>query len=368
MKKEMKTSKNILVIATARIIGGVEKTFMNAMPLLRQRGFNIIFCFTEHGPVVSTYQKLGFKCVKIVNKGFGVINEIKSIIQTYKINLVHNNRLFLEAALAANSCKTSHLLHLHGKAEYSFPRWRPEYLKKRILHMCSLSDFAIGCSRFVTNQLNGFISPSKLKCIYDGVPIRKNIVHKQSNNGSETTVGMIAHFYPLKRHKDFILAAKCVLDHGLDTNFFIAGHCWGTHEQELYFERLKKMIEDLGLSHRFKLYKGLKDITHLYDEMDIFVLPSIGEGLSVALLEAMQFAIPVIVTKSGGPAEIIKQGENGFLVGEKKPKEIAQTIIKLSEDEKLAKTVGARAREIVKQHFNVHRFASELAAVYNKLM
>jgi len=365
----MRTRKNVLIITVARAIGGVEKTYFNAMPLLKGKGYDFVFCVLKGGPAVAAYRRLGFKCLLVENRGREAIKRIESIIKEHKINLVHSNRLSIEAAVAADNCGISHLLHIHGEIQRFFPAWKPGRIKRRLAAVCDLSDFAIGCSRFVTNQLNGFIHPSKSACMYGAVPVRKIVCSKRTISGRIKTVGMIANFYPFKRHEDFILAAKNVLHNGVDANFFIAGHCRiNDKPQKRYLRRLRKLVEDLGLYDRFKIYEGLGDVRHLYRKMDIFVLPSIGEGFSVALLEAMQFAKPVIVASRGGSPEVVRHRENGFLVGANKPKEIARTIIRLLEDEGLAAKVGEKARETVKRHFGMHRFVNEMAAVYDALI
>lgn len=365
----MKSKKNVLIITVAGIIGGMEKLFLTAMPLLAQKGYDFIFCVNEKGPAIDAYRKLGFGSVIIADNDPKACQKMGHIMRTYDIDLVHNNEFSLPAALAANHLGIKHLVHLHGKIENILEGSVPlKLMKKHISAVCSISDFAVGCSQFVTNQLNGIIDPLKLRCIYGGVAIGRYIVPKLKY-GQRKTVGMIAHFYPLKRHSDFIRAAKQVLDSGLDINFFIAGHVWINDEpQERYCNTLKKLISDLGLDHRVKLYKGLEDITHLYKEMDIFVLPSLGDGLSIALLEAMQHEIPVIVTKSGGFPEVVSHEHNGFLVEARKPKEIAQTIIRLLKDENLAKRVGQNARKTVEERFNINRFVGELADVYALLL
>lgn len=365
--------KRVLVTSVAAIVGGSEKGFLTSIPLLQRKGYDFIFIFPEKGPAIDEYRKIGVKCIVVEDKGRITVKKLTSIIHKYNIDLIHNNHINMEAAEAARGASkalgTPQLFHLHGKISYNLEGYPPRLIRKRVSSVCELSDFVIGVSEFITNQLNGFIDSSKLKCLYSGVPITKTLLPKQIVKDRAKMIGMVAHFYPLKQHEDFIMAAKYLLDKGYNANFFIAGNVWMNDlSQECYLANLKNLIKTLGLQNHFTIYQGLKDITHLYQSMDIFVLPSVDEGFSRAILEAMQFAIPVVVTNSGGNPEAVTHRKNGFLVPAKEPKKIAQTIIKLLKDENLVYKIGQNARSTVKKHFTLDRFAKELASVYNSLI
>lgn len=361
---------HVLVTSVAAIVGGSEKGFLTTIPLLRKEGYDFIFVVPEKGPAISEYKKIGVKCIVVKDEGKRKVNKLASIIHKYNIDLLHsNNAVATEPGEAAKVSGIPHLLHLHGKLTYSFEGLSLKFMRERVSSVCALSDFAIGVSQFVTSQLKSFMDSSKIKCLHSGIPIIKTLPPKQRAKKQTKMIGMVAHFYPLKRHEDFVIAAKDVIDRGYNANFFIAGNLWMNDlSQECYLANLKNLIKTLGLQNHFTIYQGLKDITHLYQSMDIFVLPSVDEGFSRAILEAMQFAIPVVVTNSGGNPEAVTHRKNGFLVPAKEPKKIAQTIIKLLKDENLVYKIGQNARSTVKKHFTLDRFAKELASVYNSLI
>lgn len=361
--------KRVLVTSVAAIVGGAEKGFLTTIPLLRREGYDFVFILPEKGPAISAYEKMGVQCVVVEGKERSSIKRLGNIISKYDIDLFHNNEISTEGmAKTIKDLGIPQLLHLHGKIAYVLPNSPSALVKKKVSSICALSDFAIGVSKFVTNQLNGFMDSSRVKCLYSGVPITKTLPPRQKPKNLTKIIGMVAHFYPLKRHEDFILAAKYVLDEEYNANFFIAGNLWKNDPlQKRYVDKLKSLIKMLDLQDHFTIYQGLKDITHLYQDMDISVLPSVDEGFSRAVLEAMQFAKPVIVTNSGGNPEAVTHGKNGFLVPSKDPKKIAQTIIKLLEDEELVYKIGQNARNTVKKHFTLDRFAKGLASVYSSI-
>lgn len=363
----MKGRKNVLVIAVAGIVGGLETVLLTAIPLLQKKGYRFVFAVNEKGPAIAKYTKIGCPSVIIDDDDPKSLEKFKKIIKKYQIDLVHNNELNPFPFIAASDLAIPKLLHIHGQIENMLDGWPPQLIEERVSACCKLADFTIGCSKFATNQLAPFIKKSKLKCVYDGILTSTPRQGAKPNTGPKN-IGMIAHFYPIKRHADFILAAKKILDSKHSANFFIAGHCWiNDPDQELYFAKLQKLIEKLSLSSKIKIYKNLADISQLQKSMNIFVQPSVGEGLSISLLEAMAQSKPVVVTRSGGMAEVVKNGQNGLLVEVKNPQAIAKAIIKLLENDKLAAEVAQNARKTVEKRFNITRFVKELSGVYNHL-
>ena len=83
---------------------------------------------------------------------------------------------------------------------------------------------------------------------------------------------------------------------------------------------------------------------------DIFVLPSLSEGFPNVCLEAMASGLPVIATKVGGLVEIIRDGQNGFLVNPETPREIAEKISLLLEDDELRERISSNNMEMVKDY------------------
>lgn len=98
--------------------------------------------------------------------------------------------------------------------------------------------------------------------------------------------------------------------------------------------------------------------------LDGFVLPSLWEGLPIAVLEAMAMGLPVVASAVNGTPEAVREGETGYLVPASDPDALAGRMADLARDADGRARMGARAREIARAHFTVERMVDEMLAVY----
>ena len=99
---------------------------------------------------------------------------------------------------------------------------------------------------------------------------------------------------------------------------------------------------------------------------DVFVLPSLKEGFPYAILEAMVAGLPIVASLTGGIPEMIAGGENGLLIKPGDAKELAAAILRLSQDEEMAKKLGEEAERTVKEKFGLHKMIKKTMEVYEK--
>ena len=102
--------------------------------------------------------------------------------------------------------------------------------------------------------------------------------------------------------------------------------------------------------------------------MDVFVLPSYSEGVSLALLEAMAAGLPVIASRVGGLPEVVTDGENGLLVPPRDADALAAALTRLLADPSLARQLGENARGYVREHFSLERLGREINEIYEELI
>lgn len=127
------------------------------------------------------------------------------------------------------------------------------------------------------------------------------------------------------------------------------------------------MLQDKGLAEQAWLPGKRDDIAEIMRAMDVFVLPSKAEGISNTILEAMATGLPVIATRVGGNAELVVDGETGYLVAAENDEDMAQAIAKLVVDEDQRQRFGAAAQRRVHQHFSIDNMVARYQQVYDGL-
>lgn len=109
------------------------------------------------------------------------------------------------------------------------------------------------------------------------------------------------------------------------------------------------------------------DIPELMAAMDIFVLPSLGEGISNTILEAMATGLPVIATRVGGNPELVQEGVTGRLVPPADPDELAQALLEYVLDADRRHAHGRAAREIIDRQFSIPAMVQDYLSVYDRM-
>jgi len=127
---------------------------------------------------------------------------------------------------------------------------------------------------------------------------------------------------------------------------------------------LEGFIAEHGLAGRAILLGNRDDVPDLQAAADIFAMPSLWEGLPLAVLEAMFAANPVIATTASGIPEAITHDENGLLIPPGDPDALAAAIRRLLRDRALRERLGARARERAQRDFSVGAMADGYERLY----
>ena len=130
---------------------------------------------------------------------------------------------------------------------------------------------------------------------------------------------------------------------------------------------MRKLVTDLGLAKHVWLAGDRHDIPKLLQCMDIFVLPSLGEGISNTVLEAMASGLPVIATRVGGNPELIEDGWNGRLVPVNDDEALAEAIAELSTLAEQRAEMGRNGMKKIGASFDWRRTVTEYLSVYDEL-
>jgi glycosyltransferase involved in cell wall biosynthesis len=131
---------------------------------------------------------------------------------------------------------------------------------------------------------------------------------------------------------------------------------------------LESQCAVLGLQERVLFLGYQQDVPNLLAHCDLFVLPSLYEGLPLAILEAMAAAKPVIATAVGGTGEVVVDGETGLLVPPGDPTALAGAIRKLLSDPPFARRLAAAGNVLVQRSFSTEAMVRRVSQVYEDLL
>ena len=159
-----------------------------------------------------------------------------------------------------------------------------------------------------------------------------------------------------------LAATRALLDEGYQVFYEIIGG--GAEEEHLRFT-----IHDLALQDHVRLRGRLtaEEIRTTLEQADVYLSPSLSEGLSNSVLEAMAMELPVVATGIGGMNEAITDGSEGLLVPARQPVEMAARIEHLLEHHELRRRIGRAARRRIEQSFDLRKQVQQFVSEYASL-
>jgi len=297
------------------------------------------------------------------------IVELRNIFLKEKFDIIHafdvqGHVLAGIAALGLRDVKI--LCHCEGQFLATTVSW-PKKRLYRVLNFFLKDRFvrSLTVSHGLARELiEGNFRPSSkvevlhlgIKPLYEGDP---DELKYPGFNSSTPVIGTLSRLSVEKGLDRFIKAAAEVLKKIPSARFVICGH--GPDE-----ERLKALARELSIDTRVEITSlpftsDIKDVLKTYD---IYVLPSLREGLPITLLEAMSMGRPAIASDIEGVREVIDNGVDGILVDTADAKAFAREIIRLCSDVPRATGMGRRGLEKIRSSFNVESEMRRLRDIY----
>lgn len=260
--------------------------------------------------------------------------------------------------------KIIHTFHGHVLHSY-FSRIKSAFFIwiERVLAVFTLKIIAV--SESVRKELIGFkiAGPQKIITIPLGLELKRYL--KIEKNGPEVrdynSVGIIGRLVPVKNHKMFLEAVKRLKENGARVKFLIVGDGPLRGELENY-------AEGLGLKQDVTFTGWIKDLRHIYSELDVVALTSLNEGTPVALIEAQAAACPCVATRVGGVPNVVEDGKSGFLVVSRDIDKFTEALSELLNNPGLALSMGRYGRERVKNKFDKMRLFRDIENIYQELL
>jgi len=206
--------------------------------------------------------------------------------------------------------------------------------------------------------INLGVNPSRIILIPTPVdtsvfnPADKSNARKNLELGEETIILFVGRLRPEKNVGLLIKSFRLITQISSKTSrLILVGDC----PFKDYLTELKSLCQQLGLSKRVTFVGRIahKDLPSYYAAADVFVLPSITEGVPKALLEAMAMGRPIVTTKVGGIKDLAEGKDNMLFAKVGDEEDLAKKILTVLEDDKLATQLGHRARQTINTDYSI---------------
>lgn len=337
----MKSKKiKLMQITHDLAIGGLQQVVVNICRSIDREKFDVsVLCLRALGEFAPEVEKLGIKVFSLPQKkgtDYFSFLKVAKILRQEKIEIIHthNTQPFIDGTLGAlmsgvrTIVHTDHARHFPDKKRYMFAEWLMSHLAYKI----------VGVSDHTCQNLIKFekISPRKVITIPNGIDdskfdieIDRDIKKRELGlTNFDPIIGLGVRLAEQKGIKYLLKAMPKVIDHFPNIVSVIAGE--GLLESDLKIE-----AKTLGISKNVHFLGPRLDMPELLKLFDLYVLPSLWEGIPMVLLEAMAAGCAIIATDVGGNSSVIKHGFNGSLIQAKNSHVLALEIIKLLSDNKL---------------------------------
>jgi glycosyltransferase involved in cell wall biosynthesis len=273
------------------------------------------------------------------------------------------------------------IVHLHTKRAHALSMWlprrpiAPKYVVTRRMDYPELKNCytrllynrcvhgVVAISQPIVELLLGAgVEAWKIRLIHSGIDVaRFTALPQRQRSARPPVVGCMAVLEERKGQRFLLEAVALLKARGVKVHCILAGE--GPER-----ETLEKMTARLGLSRNVEFSGFVADPPAFLSEIDVFVLPSLHEGLGVAALEAMAAGKPVVASGVGGLADLIADGITGLLTPPRNAQALSEAIARLIHDQSLAGALGRRAALHVREHFAVEQMAAQNEAYYYELL
>lgn len=363
--------------------GGLENglvNIINRMPADRYR--HVIICLTHATDFANRITASDVRVIELNKKAghdLGVYWRLQKLLWKLKPDIVHTRNL---AALEMHALTlilpgVKRVHGEHGRDMYDLHGQNKKYNRLRKV-MSYLVHRYIAVSLDLESWLLDTVQvpKEKVRQVYNGVDLArfhrpsadagKDILPPQFAEKDCLIIGTVGRVAAVKDQISLInafdiLVKTAATNRSDKLRLVIVG------DGPLY-QTLKERVSALGLSSKVWLPGDRKDIPDLLRAMDIFVLPSLGEGISNTVLEAMATGLPIVATRVGGNPELVDDNSSGALVPVGDVGKLAKVLQGLIDDPDTLSLMGAAGLRKVRSQFDWDVTVANYVAVYDELL
>ena len=368
----IKTPPPLIVHIIFRLdFGGLENglvNLINNMPAEKYR--HAIICASEYTDFRKRIKKADVK-VYALNKKPG--NDLSAYYRLWKLlrklkpDIVHTRNLgtieyVVPAMLAGVKCRVH---GEHGRDMSDIHGTNKKYIFLRRFYGKFIHNF-ITVSKDLETWLMKIVSirSKKVTQIYNGVNSERFSSKPVSSQlEKKLVIGTVGRFQAEKDQATLIKAFDLLRKKYTEKDIRLQLIGDGPDR-----EKLETLVFELDVTSSVNFHGKSDDVPNLMKQLDIFVLPSLGEGISNTILEAMSCGLPIIATNVGGNLELVTESISGYLVPANDPQAMFESIQKYIDQPELISKHGKAARERIEKDFSMNAMVENYMRVYNELL
>ena len=348
-------------------IGGLESVLVNMINTMPEQSYrHVIISLTESSEfekrinrddveVICLHKQAG-NDPKIHLKIWRLLRQLKpACVHTYNIATLEYNVI----AFLAGIKKRIHAEHGRDIYDLDGSNKKYQYLRRFINPFVTKW---IPVSKELADWLVDVVKlpKAKVKLIYNGIDLE--LYRPKEHVQKETCViGSVSRMAIVKDQLTLIKAAEVLVTENPELKQILRIVLVG--DGELH-STIQGYIADHSLKDNVELLGARNDVACILQDFDVFVLPSLAEGIPLTILEAMATALPVISTEVGGVPELIENNAQGYLIKPKDVKGLATKIKLYIDKPELMAQHGASGREKVEKNFSLQAMTKQYLQIY----
>lgn len=359
-------------------LGGGQSNLLSLARFLDRNSFEVSVCSQGEGPLVDVLRKEEIPHFPIAfSKRFqtGIVRDIILLLNRHHFDILHTHGgvAGFFGRWAARKCdRPPRVVHtLHG---IHYLHYRNFFLK--YLYVClerffsRFSDSIIFVSDADRERGRHFklVPGDKQVVIKNGIdfesfkpePMRKEAMEGFEFDSSTPIIGTVARLHRQKGLSYLFKAARKIQEFIPEAKVWIVGG-------GPLLSKLQRLGKKLNLEKTIVLLGERPNVAQLLSRFDVFVLPSLWEGLPYSLMEAAALAKPVVATDIDGVRELVKHGETGLLVPIRDSTRLAQAVVRLIQDREYATNLGLHLKDAVLQEYKLSRMLQKTQDLYRSL-
>jgi L-malate glycosyltransferase len=355
---------------------GPERRAANLAAQWRSHGIQPVVCYPRRGNLHQNFIDAG---VEVVDFEIGskldlmAVRRIARLARETAAELIHTQgpaSLDLLASLGSRAAGVPFVMTrpvvIEDQVNYSPFRRRVYGAIDRAITL-RIADRIIAVSNAGLRHLLGFcgVQDAKVRLVHNGINLSRFATCSSSPasgqfNTRPVVIGMVAQLIPIKAWPDFVEVICMMRRMQLNVKGLVVGD--GEMREELERDVLAR-----GMEAHFNFTGHTEDVSSVYAQMDVFLFTSRGEGLSVAVIEAMASGLPIVATDVGGIREQVEHGLNGYVV---QPGDLSAMVFHcadLARDPKRRAYMGKLTRQLAEDRFSEHRMLKEYVHCYREV-